>query len=97
MNTGICFDFHTNSNALELTFNDGRKFDVYVDGILYWCAGEPVIALALPEGEHRVTVIFPSHSRTVLRAFRLDDGASLRPHAFDRKILFSYFPDCQAP
>ena len=88
--TGICFDFHTDSNTLELIFNEGRKFDVYVDGILYWCAPvtDPVISLTLPRGEHRVTVTFPSHNHTELRSFRLDDGASLRPHSFDRRILF---------
>ena len=43
--TGICFDFHTDSGFLELTFNRACKFDVYVDGILYWCAAEPVIYL----------------------------------------------------
>ena len=86
--TGICFDFHTDSGFLELTFNRACKFDVYVDGILYWCAAEPVISLSLPKGEHRVTVIFPSHDRTELRTFRLDDGSAVRPHTFARKILF---------
>ncbi len=87
---GVCFDFHTDSNSLELTFCEGKKFDVYLDGILYWChpATESVLSLTLPGGEHRVTVTFPSHSLTPLRSFCLDDNATLRPHVFDRKILF---------
>lgn len=90
--TGICFDFHTDSPWFTLVFAGSNQLDIWVDGILYWChqATSPDLHLELPGGEHRVTVVFPSHSndRPFLQTLELADGASLRPHSFDRKILF---------
>lgn len=90
--TGVCFDFHTDSPWFALTFGGSNKLDILVDGILYWChsATSPDLRLDLPEGEHRVTVVFPSHGndRPYLQALELADGATLRPHTFDHKILF---------
>ena len=90
--TGISLDFHTDSPWLTLIFSGCNQLDILVDGIMYWChnATSPDLHLALPEGEHRITVVFPSHSndRPFLQTLELADGASLRPHSFDRKILF---------
>lgn len=90
--TGISFDFHTDSPWFSMTMGGSNQLDIWVDGILYHChqATSPDLRLDLPEGEHRVTVVFPSHGndRPYLTSFELADGASLRPHTFDRKILF---------
>lgn len=90
--TGICFDFITDSPWFTLIFAGSNKLDILVDGILYWChsATSPDLHLTLPEGEHRVTVVFPSHGndRPFLQTLELADGASLCPHTYDRKILF---------
>jgi len=90
--TGICFDFHTDSPFARFAFAGANHFDIYVDGILFQCheATDPICTVALPEGEHRVTFIFPSHSndRPFLQYLELADGASLAPHKYDRKILF---------
>lgn len=90
--TGVCLDFHTDSNRVACTFAGANHFDIYVDGILSYChqAASPDFSILLPAGEHRVTVIFPSHDhdRPYLQKLDLDDGATLRSHCFDRKILF---------
>ena len=90
--TGISLDFHTDSPWLTMTMGGSNQLDIWVDGILYHChlATSPDLHLELPEGEHRVTIVFPSHSndRPWLEGLELADGASLRPHTFDRKILF---------
>lgn len=90
--TGISFDFHTDSSRAVFTFAGCNHFDIYVDGILaqLHLATDPVCEVALPEGEHRVTFILPSHSndRPWLQSLELDDGARWYPHRFDSKILF---------
>ena len=91
--SGIRLDFHTDSRSLRFKASGG-KFEVLIDGLLRYAltGGEHTLnlcdELGVYGGEHRVTLAFPSHSTGVLGAVELDDGASIIPHAFDRKILF---------
>ncbi len=92
--TGVRLDFHTNSNRVRFTLS-GRRCEVLINGQLEkqfvpenvqtLCSYEVV----LPEGENRFTLVFTSHGvQTKLKSIELDDGAYIRPHIFDRKILF---------
>lgn len=99
--TGVCLDFHTTSKHLAFSASSGRKFEVYLNNLLRRQFDFDVLR---PEGrcaeldltdvlgdkvdEIRVTLVFPSHSIGVLEFVELDDGATIVPHTFDRKILF---------
>lgn len=94
---GIRLDFHTDSQWFSLFPTAPAPFDVLIDGMLVQvCAWDTYentdgkLKFPLPEGEHRVTVLFPHHSNVNIgiRELELSDGASLRPHSYDCKILF---------
>ena len=93
--TGIRFDFHTNSKHMSLGIEKPAKFEIYIDGIFRYTMKE-VDSLSFditnPRGEPvedaHVTVYFPSHKIGRVKSLELDDGAYVRPHTFDRKILF---------
>lgn len=94
--TGVCLDFHTDSSVFSFTRVEnetGRpKFEVWVNGVLTRMlmhgTDETTVSVDLPEGENRVTLIFPSHRRGVIRDVTLSDGAAFRPHTYRRKIYF---------
>jgi len=93
--TGIRLDFHTDSQNLTVDAAEGDKFEVHINGLAryrvhaeeYRAKGEKMV-FSLGEGEKRVTLIFPSHSKGVLTSVELDDGATLLPHQHSRNILF---------
>ncbi len=96
--TGVRLDFHTDSKTLRFGAVGGGKFEILIDGVLrkqfVRQEGELIAELALdmPNGRAkdgvRVTLVLPSHTAGRLSFVELDDGASLTPHVFDRKILF---------
>lgn len=99
--TGVRLDFHTNSKSLAFSASKGKKFEVLLDGVLrrqFDCealreAGESATvdltdSLGSYREEIRVTLVFPSHTEGVLEWIALDDGATVRPHVFDTRILF---------
>lgn len=96
--TGVRLDFHTNSEALTVRIAAGKKYELYVNGLMrqqYDATVTPVISTSLcdplgdPLAEKRVTLYFPAHDTgAVLQSVELDDGATLVPHRFDRKMLF---------
>ncbi len=90
--TGVRLDFHTDSSIFEFKVKSGDKFDLYIDNVMtnYYSPGALSMkqSIELDEGEHRITLIFPSHTVGVLEAAHIDDGAYLKPHQFDYKILF---------
>ncbi len=97
--SGVRLDFHTDSRHLRVMAPSGGKFEVLIDGLLrYACPGDrdvtaPIEADLCDElgefgGSHRVTLAFPSHTVGVLGSVELDDGATLTPHTFDRRMLF---------
>ena len=72
--TGVRLDFHTNAKPLPLQPTMGDTYEVQLDGLPrhrfhagdYIEIDQPVV-LPLGEGEKRVTVILPSHTRGALR------------------------------
>ncbi|MBQ9131484.1 MAG: SGNH/GDSL hydrolase family protein [Clostridia bacterium] len=97
--TGIRLDFYTNSRSLTLRVGGGNKFEIYTNNLLqgqylFDSIPEKEVTVALtdslgaPQDETRVTLHLPSHSAGVIREIELDDGSYVRPHAFDRKLLF---------
>lgn len=98
---GVRLDFHTNSHKLAFSASAGNKFELYINGMfrkqfLMNAVREnnkhAEIALTDALGESldqvRVTLYFPAHEVGVLEWMELDDGATVTPHRFDRKILF---------
>ena len=95
--TGVRLDFHTNSQSLAFKVLSGKPYDIKVDGLVYLRAkpesGEVVsMTLSDPLGnakeEYRVTIVLPCHQVSTLEYVELDDGAYVKPHTFDKKILF---------
>ena len=93
--TGIRLDFHTNSKHLNLEIESPAKFEVYVNGLLRrFIKDETSLSMDIDVAYGRelddahITVYFPSHKRGKLKSLELDDGSYVRPHKFDRSILF---------
>ena len=94
--TGIRLDFHTNSKHFSFGASSGARFELYINGVFTDCVlwradSEKVFSKAIATGkdENRITLFFPSHDAPgVLSFVELDDGASVIPHSFDRKIFF---------
>ena len=93
--TGIRLDFHTNSKHLNLEIESPAKFEVYVNGLLHRFIKDETslsmdidVAYGRSLDDARITIYFPAHKRGKLKSLELDDGAYVRPHKFDRSILF---------
>ena len=99
---GIRLDFHTDADQLRLTVGgaDTRtlernaliRFEILVDGVLtetLLAKEAPTLHMSLPAGEHRITVIFPSHVRGYLHQLEISDGATVLPHRYDMKLLMT--------
>ena len=85
---GMHLDFTTDSSFLRFSYADlapasSRNFglfDVLIDGVLCHTFGEDPISegkgtaeISLPEGSHRVTVVFPNLASFTLSALELED------------------------
>ncbi len=91
--TGIRLDFHTDSPEAAVETAGGSKYEVLVDGLLTHQfrlgEGNRRFFFSLPEGEHRVTIVLPSHGEGGrIRSVETAEGASFRPHTHREKILF---------
>ena len=93
--TGIRLDFHTNSKHLNLEIESPAKFEVYVNGLLRrFIKDETTLSMDIDVAygrsldDARITIYFPAHKRGKLKSLELDDGAYVKPHKFDRSILF---------
>jgi len=93
--TGIRLDFHTNSKHLNLELESPAKFEVYVNGLLRrFIKDETTLSMDIDVAygcsldDARITIYFPAHKRGKLKSLELDDGAYVKPHKFDRSILF---------
>lgn len=93
--TGVRLDFHTNSKKLTFSVSEGGKFEIFLDGQFRYqfIAPKETISIDLndsrkePKEDLRVTLCLPSHSNGVLESVELDDGATLRRHEFDCKMM----------
>ena len=92
--TGVRLDFITDSPFIRVVTAGGRKFEVLIDGLLserYCPAPEaPSLGVNIGEGgEHRVTLVFPSHGDAGrIAGVSVADGSSVRPVFFRRRFLF---------
>ena len=96
--TGVRLDFHTSSQRLAFRATSGKKYELYINGLLrkQYNANETseisadlCDPLGNPLAEKRVTLYLPAHDDcAALGWLELDDGATLMPHQFDRKMLF---------
>ena len=97
-NTGVRLDFHTDSETVSFKVNGGVKYEIKIDGLtvaVYRPEAGDVIShkicdpLGHTGGEHRVTVVLPSHNApAVIEYVEIDDGAHIKKHSFDCKMLF---------
>ena len=96
--TGVRLDFHTNSKTVSFKSVSGSKYEIKIDGLtssIYRFDGEGSVThdicgpLGNRNDEHRVTLILPSHNIPgILEYVEIDDGAYIKPHKFDYKMLF---------
>lgn len=94
--TGVRLDFHTDSSFITVKTSEGAKYEVLVDGKdLYQFKktdDSPVeFTVQFTNGKtmKRVMLVLPCHDAGgVIRSLELEDGATVEPHTFDRKILF---------
>ena len=92
--TGIRLDLHTNSRTFKFTAPVGNKFEIYVnDALTYYFPASALVdhsaSIELDGQDNRITLVFPCHGApTVLSSVEVDDGAEVRPHKFDKKLLF---------
>lgn len=89
--TGVTLDLETNSRCFSFEMSLCASIDLYLDGLLWRhiSSTDHVSVADLDGANHRITVYLPAHGDApVLRKVAFDDGASLKPHSFDRKILF---------
>ena len=93
--TGVRLDFHTDSSLFAFTAAMGNKYEIYVNNILMYdirfSNGEKCFEIKLDtsaRATNRVTLILSSHEISALSSVELDDGATVEPCNFDRKIMF---------
>ena len=99
--SGIRLCFHTDSPFFSFKFYVKQAanrtfyaFDVVVDGVLCHHQGEKevfegagTVRVALPEGEHQVTVYCPMLFATEIADFTVADGAAVTPVERSRRML----------
>ena len=88
---GIRVDFHTDADRVEVTVAAAGKYEILVDDLCTEFelleAGETVSA-DLPAGDHRVTVMMPSHFPGALQGIRLMGETYVKPHVYRKKAAF---------
>ncbi len=91
--SGVRFDFYTDAEKISISYclfpgssQTRGAFDFWVNGELYAHEGENLvdgekrrIDVALPSGEKRLTVYFPTLAETKITSVELSDGASVVP------------------
>lgn len=89
--TGCRLEFHTDSHAMIFETGAAGTYEILLDGLqthFLQADGKRRYPIPLPGGDTRVTVLLPWGSAGVVSFIILDDGSYIRPHVFDRKILF---------
>ncbi len=94
--TGIRLDFYTNSCFVEVEASQGNKFEVIIDGVLthqFLRENDGVFTfkfnLKADGKQSHVVITLPSHNPAgVIKSVKTEDGATVTPHKFDKKILF---------
>lgn len=91
MGTAGCqLSFHTDSENLFLFVEHGLKFEVWIDGLpTYFFApdGPRRFPMSLPEGDKHIVIDLPNYTEGVISKILLDEGAYVRPHAYNHRFL----------
>lgn len=88
---GCRLEFHTNSEAMIFETAAAGTYEILLNGLqahLLQAEGKCRYPIPLPGGDTRVTILLPWGSEGAVSFLILDDGSYIRPHVFDRKILF---------
>ena len=88
---GIRMDFCTDSPSLTVSVGEAGKYEVMIDNLTAFVQtfdGQDSFTMALGSGNKRVTIVLPSHTPGVIRSVELEDGASITPITYARKIIF---------
>ena len=94
--SGVRLDFHTNSKHMTLEVGGKGNFEIYINDLLRYIVtpDSPRISINIdtpfeePLDDARITVYLPAHVIDTLKRVELDDNSYVRPHKYDRKILF---------
>lgn len=95
--TGVRLDFYTNSKFIAFTpqiKSACGRYEIYVDNIFKYYYGQSDFAeckrkeIGLDGNEHRITLYLPAHEIGSLECVEIEDGATVVPPEFERKILF---------
>ncbi len=99
--SGIRLEFTTNASFVELSYHtkyaSSRRFyyfDVFVDDVMTQHFGHEDVAevkstlrVELPEGTHKVKLVFPNLAEARICSLLIEDGASLTPVQKKHKLL----------
>ncbi len=99
MTTGVRLDFHTNSSLIRFSYPTkdtrayssmvGDNYELLVNGVFVAKTDKSgTLEYTLPEGENRVTLVFPIGAYGGINDLELDDGATCTPHEHKRKFMF---------
>ncbi len=93
--TGCCLDFHTDSNSFSFLPVEGPKYELLINNVFTYkwlCPENKVwekVTVNLPEGENRVTLIFPNHGASCkISEVELDGNSLVKPHEYAMKMAF---------
>ena len=95
--TGVRLDFHTDSDFVKISLGSIGKYEVEIDGVFKEQFNLPPgiekkeITLDLGTNGKETHVVFtlPSHLNAgIIVGVEIADSAYVKPHTFDRKILF---------
>lgn len=92
--SGVRFDLHTDSSKFAFTASAGNRFEIYINDVMMYNVmlddNNRSFSIDIDKSvseENRVTLILPSHEICGIQSVELDDGAYIKPHSFDLKLL----------
>ena len=87
---GCQLSFHTDSENLFIFIQNGKKFEVWIDGLPthnFLLEMPRRLPITLPKGDKHIVIDLPNYTEGVLTKVLLDEGAYVRPHTHDYRFL----------